>query len=131
LTGEQQAADALIGYLAGADHRLQYAILKALNRIRLNSPDIVIDPRLVRAAMTRERAEYDRLRAVRLWLHSNQRSGEVFSLLIRALGERLDQRRERIFRLLAMIYPPHHEIKPALQPAAIEFFDNILDVELK
>src|SRR5439155_12246245 len=48
-------------------------------------------------------------------------------------------RRERIFRLVGLIYSPHdiysvyynYRIKPAPRPAAIEFLDNILDAPLK
>jgi HEAT repeat protein len=62
---------------------------------------------------------------------------EVFSLLIRALEERMEQRFERIFRLVGLIYSPHDiysvyyncRIKPAMRPAAIEFLDNLLDAE--
>ena len=56
-----------------------------------------------------------------------------------ALAERLEQRLERIFRLVALIYSPHDiysvyyncRIKPALRPSAIEFLDNLLEAPIK
>jgi hypothetical protein len=76
---------------------------------------------------------------VQAWLKANPHNHPVFSLLMRALDERLEHRLERIFRLVGLIYSPHDiysvyyncQIKPALRPAAIEFLDNLLDVELK
>jgi len=61
------------------------------------------------------------------------------SLLTRALRERLDQRLERVFRLVALIYPPHDiysvyyncKVKPALRASAVEFLDNLLTADLQ
>jgi ATP/ADP translocase len=139
LTAAQEAADALIYHLHRLDYHLDHAILKALNRMRVNSPGITIDSAVVRAAINKEHDEYERLKAVHVWLDTRRIPQEVFSLLMRALDERLADRRERIFRLVGLIYPPHdvysvyysYQIKPALRPAAIEFLDNILDAELK
>jgi hypothetical protein len=56
------------------------------------------------------------------------------------LDERIDQRLERIFLLIALIYSPRDiysvyyncRLKPALRPsAAVEFLDNLLDPPLK
>ena len=139
LTGNQEAANALIYHLHRFDYHVDYAILKALNRMRVNSPEIVIDPAVVRAAINKEHEEYEKLKAMYVWLETRRIPHEVFSLLMRALHERIQDRRERIFRLVGLIYSPHdiysvyynYRIKPALRPAAIEFLDNILDAPLK
>jgi len=139
LTGKQTAADALIRRLHRLDFHLDYAVLKALNRLRMTSPDTVINPELVNVAINKEREEYNRLRSVEVWLKANPFNNPVYSLLVRAIHERLQHRVERIFRLIGLIYPPQDIysvyynclLKPALRPAAIEFLDNLLDVGLK
>jgi HEAT repeat protein len=137
LTGSQRAGDALVQQLHQRDYHLGYAVLKALNRMRVNWPDIEIERDVVSAAIGRERDAYDQLSAAHAWLTTNRMKPEVFSLLIRALEERMEQRFERIFRLVGLIYSPHDiysvyyncRIKPAMRPAAIEFLDNLLDAE--
>jgi AAA family ATP:ADP antiporter len=139
LSGRQTAADALVGHLHRLDYDLDYAVMRALNRIRVDSPAITIEVERVILAIRREREEFDRLRAVRSWLDVYRIDHVVLPLLLRALTERLEHRLERIFRLVGLIYSPHDiysiyyncKVKPALRPAAIEFLDNILDAELK
>jgi len=139
LTGKQEAADALIRQLHRLDDHLDYTVLKALNSMRVNSPDIVVNERLVRACISKEREEYDQLKAVQAYLQADQVEHPVFSLLMQAIAERLQHRLERIFRLVGLIYSPQDiysvyydcQIKPALRPAAIEFLDNLLDAQLK
>ena len=139
LTGKQKAADALIQHLHRLDDDLDYTVLKALNSMRVVSPGIVVNERLVRACIGKEREEYDQLRAVQARLEANHVQHPVFSLLMQAIAERLQHRLERVFRLVALIYSPHDiysvfyncQIKPALRPAAIEFLDNLLDAPLK
>jgi len=139
LAGRQAAADALLTQLHSLDYHLDYAVLKALNRLRVRSPDIHVNSGLVNAAIRREREEYERLRAAAIWLGANRLIDDAFTLLMRAIDERLDERLERIFRLVGLIYPPRDiysiyyssQLKPALRPAAIEFLDNILDAELR
>jgi ATP/ADP translocase len=139
ISGKQSAADALIRHFHRLDFHLDYAVLKALNRLRTMSPDTVINQELVSAAIRREREEYDRLRAVETFLTANRLNDPLFSLLLRAIHERLQHRIERIFRLIGLIYSPRDVysiyynclLKPAMRPAAIEFLDNLLDVELK
>jgi len=139
LSGKRSAAVALIERLHRLNFHLDYSVLKALNRLRTTSPDIIINEELVRAAINKERDEYDRLRTLQSWLQVNQLNQPVFSLLMRAINERLQHRVERIFRLVGLIYSPHDiysvyyncHIKPELRPAAIEFLDNLLDMELK
>ncbi len=132
LTGQQQAADVLIENLHRLDYRLDYAVMKALNRMRVNFSGIEIDSGRMNSAIAEEREAYDRLQSVRAWLQENPDEDPVFSLLIRAVTERLEQRLERIFRLVGLIYSPHDiysvyyncQIKPALRQSAIEFLDN-------
>jgi ATP/ADP translocase len=139
LMGTQKTADALVEVLQRLDYHLDYIVLKALNRMRTTWPDVVIGRSCIETAITVERQEYDKLRAVRVWLESNPVENVTFPLLMRALSERLEQRLERMFRLIGLIYSPHDiysvyyncKVKPALRPTAIEFLDNMLDAQLK
>ena len=107
--------------------------------MRVNSRGIVVNERLVRACISKEREEYDQLKAAQAHLEADQVEHPVFSLLMQTIAERLQHRLERIFRIVGLIYSPHDiyyvyydcQIKPALRPAAIEFLDNLLDAELK
>ena len=139
LTGRQKAADALMQQLHCLGYDLDFAVIKALNRMRVNSPQIVFDAAPITDAIDYERQQYDWLRAIRISVESSPSGGQVQLLLLRALSERLEQRLERIFRLIGLIYSPHDiysvyyncRVKPALRPAAIEFLDNLLDSRLK
>jgi len=120
-------------------YHLDFSLLKALNRLRVNFPELVMDASRVQAAIVRERQEYDQLRAIRSWLESSALESPLVDLLVRAMSERLEQRLERIFRLVGLIYSPDDiysvyyncRIKPVLRPSAIEFLDNLLDAQLK
>jgi ATP/ADP translocase len=138
LTGSQAAADALIRQYHHLDYRLAYVVLRALNRMRFETL-VEIDRDLVDPAIRKELQLYEQSRAVRIWLQSHPIEDSVFPLLIRALDERVEQRLERIFLLIALIYSPRDiysvyyncRLKPALRPAAVEFLDNLLDPPLK
>jgi ATP/ADP translocase len=147
-TGRQDAADVMTSCLNKVETDLEYSVLKALNVMRARSSEIRIDSALIVSAINRERQAYDRLGASFNWLQRNP-IGEsqdgardvaaVFSLLMKAIQERLGQKVERIFRFLALMYPPDDiysayyacKAKPALRASALEFLDNILDSGLK
>jgi hypothetical protein len=126
-------------HMGRAGYSLNHRILKALNNMRVAWPLIELDHSAVEAALSDEREQYDRLSAAYAWLHTNPVEHDSFPLLLQALEERIDRRREHMFRLLALIYSPNdlysayfnYRMKPSLRPAAIEFLDNILDVKLK
>jgi hypothetical protein len=139
LTGRQDAADALMRYLHRLGYRLDYSVLKALNRLRVGGPALVFDRDLVANAIGSERKGHDDLRGVQACLVTNRIKDEKFALLLRAIEERMDERVDRIFRLLALVYSAqdiyavfyNYRMKPNLRPAAIEFLDNILEQDLK
>ncbi len=138
-TGRQHAADALLGSLHRFDYHLDFALMKALNRMRQNWPAIAINEDRVSGAINKEHEDYARLRSMLVWLQLNAADDRASSLLTRALRERLDQRLERVFRLVALIYPPHDiysvyyncKVKPALRASAVEFLDNLLTADLQ
>jgi ATP:ADP antiporter, AAA family len=139
LTGAQEAADALLHRFHRLDYHLGYAVLKALNGMRIDSPGIDLDKDVVLAAIDRECQAHADLGEAQFWLGSNLDAGSVAGLLVRAVAERIDQRVDRVFRLLSLIYSPQdihsvyytYRLKPELRPSAIEFLDNLLENGLK
>jgi hypothetical protein len=139
LTGAQEAAAALLQQFHQLDYHLDYAVLKALNGMRVESPGMAMDKDAVLAAIDRECQAHGDLGDAHCWLRSNLAGGSIELLLIRAVAERVDQRVERVFRLLGLIYSPQdiysvyytYTLKPAMRPSAIEFLDNLLEIGLK
>jgi hypothetical protein len=139
LTGRPEAAHALLRCLHRCDYHLDFAVLKALNRMRVISPKVLLSRERVIQAIHIEREAHDRLKQIGGWLESNIADAPVSSLLVRAVAERLEERRERIFRLVGLIYSPNdihavyynYRVRPALRASAIEFLDNLLDSSLK
>jgi len=139
LTGSQRAANVLLLHLNGGERDLDHVVLRALNSMRAAFSSIVIEPAMVLESIQKEREQFDRLMTVSNWLATKPASDKLQLLLQRAVMERIKQARERIFRLLGLIYSPqdlysayyNYEMKPELRPAAIEFLDNILSAELK
>jgi ATP/ADP translocase len=139
LTGRREAAAALLRSLHRCDYHLDYAVLKALNRMRVNYPKLVFDRECVTRAIYTEREAYDRLKQIRVWLDANVDQEPISCLLVRAVSERQEQRLERIFRLLALNYAPDDiyavyyncQVRPAMRASAIEFLDNLLETDVK
>ena len=94
-TGRQHAADALLGSLHRFDYHLDFALMKALNRMRQNWPAIAINEDRVSGAINKEREDYARLRSMLVWLQLNAAGDRASSLLTRALRERQDPSRRR------------------------------------
>src|SRR5262249_32723479 len=135
----QEAADALMRHLRHLGYRLDYSVLKALNRMRMSFPDLIFDRERVADAIYGERKEYDNLKSVHVCLVASRAEDEIFTLVLRAIAEGLDERVDRIFRFLALLYSPkdiyavfyNYRMKPERRPAAVEFLDNILEAQLK
>jgi len=145
LSHKQDAADFLFGCLRHFSPRLDTAILKALNVMRSESSEIHFDRDRVSALIGMESNRHQRLRAIRRAIQGNLDSenmeapSDVDALLDKAIGERLDEGVERVFRLLHLIFPPsdirsvHFSFttRPALRASAVEFLDNLLDPALR
>jgi HEAT repeat protein len=143
--GTQDVADFLLGSVGSSTPRLDMPLLKALNRIRERVPEVSFDAERVLELIQLESEKHSRLRLIYRAIESNgtedddRRLTEVFALMTKAVGERMSEGLERIFRLLALIYP-HTDIRavffnvtvrPALRPSALEFLDNLLEPPLR
>jgi hypothetical protein len=139
LAGTQDGANTLTQALHHFEFPLDFEVLKALNKMHVAFPGIRLNSARIVDAIHQEREMYDQLRDVETWLKSNVTGGPVSDLLFRAVAERMEQRLERIFRLVGLVYSPQDidavyynwRSKPALRASAIEFLDNLLDPSLK
>ncbi len=88
------------------DRLLDYRILRALNRMRTSHPALVFPSEAVNRIIDGE-IEGERARAAalaELMPHAGRLPG--VDLLLRSLREAMADHRERIFRALALLYPP-------------------------
>jgi AAA family ATP:ADP antiporter len=141
LIAEQASVDRLFDELETEDETLRYPVIKALSRLRLYQADLKFDDRLDTALDEELKKYYRILSALRVAPGSNDADSQSSKkLLRRALRERLDDHIDRIFRLLALRYPPKdiynayvamNGRNPADRANAIEFLDNILSQEHK
>jgi ATP/ADP translocase len=139
LTGSQDGANTLTQTLHRFEYPLDFEVLKALNKMHVAFPEVRLDTARIVDAIHKERETYDQLRSAQTWLKSNATGDPVSDLLLRAVAERMEQRLERIFRLVGLVYSTHdihtvyynYRVKPALRASAIEFLDNLLDTSLK
>jgi ATP:ADP antiporter, AAA family len=133
----QESVDALFRCRDASDGRLAYRVLKASNRIRSSEAPVSFPRDLVTKDLERDvRIHwFARLhrRAVPL-----SRGPDAESLLAIALEERSEQALNRVFRRLALVYPPQDivaayqgvgSLEPRRLGNAIEYLENELSRE--
>jgi hypothetical protein len=134
----QRSVDLLTGVIADVEPPLKFWVVKALNRLRKDYPELKFNEEAVDAALLRETKTYYEI-VYTLKINDWNNNG-ASQLLKKALIERQDQNLERIFRLLGLHYPAK-DIYSAYQgivspqkiqrASAIEFLDNILKADIK
>ena len=109
-TATPEAAAVLARSLIQSDPGLRYDILKALNKLRRRDPALVAASPELENVLQAEIIGYYRSFQILAAFdpHAGAASGghPAEPLLTRALRERMDHEFERIFRLLALFYPP-------------------------
>lgn len=131
----QSSVDALFRLREREDARLAYRMLKAANRIRSSGAEVVF-PRM----LVTEDIEFDVRSHLFALVHYRsspigraQQSAE--RLLCVALNERMEFALDRVFRRLALLYPPGDVLaawqgvrssQPRLRGNAIEYLENAL-----
>jgi hypothetical protein len=134
-----ESADILADSLIQSDPGLRYDLLKALNKVRRREPGLVQPNAHFVDVLTAELTGYYRslqiLAALEPQAILSRRSAANTTLLTRALRERMDYEFERIFRLLALLYPPRDVYnafvglttgRPQLQANALELLEYML-----
>ena len=138
-----------------ADMDTRYEIIKALNKQKNRSTSINPDDKKIEMILIEEFENYNLLYSI-YYAHINSYHDSnnvipesisaknlkynAYILLKKAIKERIDVNLERIFRLLALKYPPKDIYnaylavvgdKPDFRANALEFIENILDPQFK
>jgi HEAT repeat protein len=129
--------------LVQSDPGLRFDVLKALNKLRRKDPALVptdVDFNdLLDAELMGYYRSFQILAAFDPQASRSSQSLESESLLTRALRERMDNELDRIFRLLALIYPPRdlynafiglHSGHAQVRANALEVLEHLLQPDL-
>jgi ATP:ADP antiporter, AAA family len=130
----QRSVDVLLAALDDPDGFLRYKAVSALGRLRRTNAALHIPPDRVEQMIVRETSRYFSY----LSLHYNLAHRDPVAretLLARALTEKLSRTLDRVYRLLALIYPPADVAAarwaiengaPRARAGALEYLDNLL-----
>jgi AAA family ATP:ADP antiporter len=135
--GTPAAAHVLLDNLLEPDTALRFQMISALNKVHQLHPEIELDAQLLETVLAAEimghYRSYQILEVLRL-------PGSPHEPVLHALSESIQQELERIFRLLALLYPhlDLHSVYFGLQSTnatvydnALEFLENVLKSELR
>jgi len=136
------ATAALLSGLNQEDGSLRYRIILGLEEMARRLPNLRIDRVVIEMAIVAEASRYYHrfLTVFVLFGDDNNHSMNNDWLLHQALLENMEREKERVLRLLSLIYPPEdigsataalHSDIPAKQAQAIEFLDNLLAGDVK
>src|SRR5262245_55477794 len=137
----QEAVNTLVRSLPRLEPFLGHRVIKALNKMRIRLPRLSFADAGIDLAIVDELKDYYDFG---IMLHSDEmrqpENRAVLALLRQALQERMDQKLERVFRLLGLRYPPAdiysaysglRSPQSQLKASAIEFLDNLLLPDMK
>jgi len=142
LIRDQRSVDVLLKATIHPDFAVRDAALKALNRLRTTAPNLEFEARFITPQIMTEARSYFELHAEITALTRKQADTAcpAARLLARSLEERQARTLDRLFRMLALQYPPGEiysaflavsRRKPDEVTAALEFLDNVVDREVK
>ena len=127
--GSAPAQRALIAGLMSPDPVLRHEVVVSLNKLRVQHPDVAIDTQAVETVLAAEVVGHYRSYQVLATLAGDDAA-------LDGLRRAMDVERERIFRLLALLFPDHdlHSAHDGLRSGdsavranAVEFLDNVLE----
>jgi AAA family ATP:ADP antiporter len=142
-TGLQQISDLFLNSIHDLSPQMDIALLKALNRMRKQFPEISFDADRVSMLIKQQFEIYQQWTATMLSITSSvppvEGSVAIVRLLEKTLREKTEECVQKTFRLLALIYSPDDvystyfslSTRPALRGNAVEYLDNLLDPELR
>jgi AAA family ATP:ADP antiporter len=136
------AMDALLGGLNQEDGSLRYKIILGLEEMAVHLPNLRVDRPVIETAIVAEARRYYRrfLTFFELFGDGNDRPMNDGGLLRQTLLENMEREKERVLRLLSLIYSPAdigsataalRSGSPSKQAQAIEFLDNLLTGDVK
>lgn len=130
---DPRAVEALFASLPGADRRLHYQGVKGLGKLRSRYPSLRFSRTEVDRLLEGEASQLAALASLRSGIESVAPVLESHALLLRVLDERLEFTRERMFRLLGLVYPADAifsafnriaTAQPAARASALEYLGN-------
>ena len=140
LIRDQKSVDVLMSSMGTQDDNLSLAILKALNRLRESAPLLEFKKELLVGQISGEAKRYFDLGMKLDPLRGQKTPRSAALLLVKSIEERMARIEDRLFRLLALRYPPVEMYnaylavrsrKPEKVTAAVEFLDSTLDRDWK
>jgi AAA family ATP:ADP antiporter len=136
--GTSEAEQILIEGLLEGDVMLRHRIVASLNKLRVLHPDVRVDPNLVELLLAAEIAGHYRSYQVLGPLRARLSATDP---VLQGMGHAMEQELERIFRLMALLFPDVGGLHDAYVGArssnvlvranALEFLDNVLKPELR
>ena len=135
----QKTVDVLVAALEERDGFIRYKVVSALERLRREHPELTLKPEPIEPLVVQEGRRYFNF----LSLHDNlfgKSKLAADSLLAQGLREQMARLRNRIFKLLTLLYPPadidaarwtldHGDSRG--RSGASEYLDNILSAPLR
>lgn len=130
----QKSMDTLIGALREQDGFLRFKVVAAIEKLRQEHPELIVDHQPVEELTLNEALRYSRYLNLYACLFDEHGPGRR-SLLSRALEEKLQRTLDRIYRLLGLIYPWKDIVSARwaiehgsarLRASAVEYLDNVL-----
>jgi AAA family ATP:ADP antiporter len=135
--GGAEAEQALVSSLLQSDGTVRHRVIATLNKLRAARPDIRVDPNVVELLLAAEIAGHYRSYQVLGPLQAQLKDGDA---VLEALRHSMEQELERIFRLMALLFPQAglHDAYVGVRSSnqivranALEFLDNVLKPELR
>ncbi len=136
----QMSVDTLVNNLERVEPGTRHAIVRALNLLRNKGKDLTFEEKKVSAAFQKEAEAFYRTFQISQFFQTGEDSNEREALLVRALNEKLAKSKERMFRLLALIFPSKDvynayqgsiSANKTTRASGIEFLENLLSKEYK
>ncbi len=135
----ERSMAALLSVLDDPDGFLRFKVATAIERLHHDHPELGVPRGSIETLVLKEGMRYCTYLTLRYNIVMRDADAPQ-SLLIRALGEKLDRTLDRIYRLLGLIYPPkdvaaarytiEHSSGRA-RAGAIEYLDNVLTGALR
>ena len=135
--GTPEAEEVLVQGLLQADGTLRHRIISSLNKLKVLHPDVRVDPAVIEVLLAAEIAGH--YRSYQL-IGPLQRRLKEEDPVLQAMRHAMEQELERIFRLMALIFPPTglHDAyvgvrssNPIVRANALEFLESTLKPELR
>lgn len=135
---DQSIVAGILAHLPEEDLPLHYQAIKTLGKMRSRYPKLRFSGREVHRLLEVETDAYCATASRWLILRGGRPQNDCQALLLRAIEERLTFARERLFRLLGLIYPADDIFnawirivrgRPSVRAAALEFLGNLLNAK--